>query len=127
MKRERTEFIQPVDRRNLIIYIDRVLVDVIPKEEFETKVNRTERNVVKSQIRLITLNEYEFYVLVRPGTEMFLETLRQSFTIHIVTHYSWLAVNKLLPLIDPKGISIFPKNITCYTTYGKSLQGVIQD
>lgn len=88
MKKERAEFIQPVDRRNLIIYIDRVLVDVIPKEEFETKVNKTERNIVKSQLKYIAINEFEFYVLVRPGTEMFLEILRQSFTIHIVTHYS---------------------------------------
>ena len=90
-------------------------------------MNKTERNIVKSQLRFITLNEFEFYVIVRPGTEMFLEALRQNFTIHIVTHYSLLAINKLLPLIDPKGVSIQLKNITCFTNYGKSLQNVIQD
>lgn len=101
-------------------------MDVIPKEEFRTKITKTHQNMVRDKLKEICLEGFEFFVMVREGVDLFLETLRQNYTIHLVTRYSQQAVNLLLPLLDPKGTCVMRNNIKYYTAPGKYIQDVFQ-
>lgn len=95
-----------MDRKNLIVDIDRVFLDIIPKKEYDKNISTTYKTVLNSKfansIYHITDKEIEYVVILRNGAQEFFKSLSKFYILYVVTAIYQQLTMKLLDLIDPE-------------------------
>ena len=76
-------------RCNLILDIDKTLVDICLKSQYDKNLSQGYKQVLTS--KLLTLKEFEFeeckfMIAIRKDAESFLEKLRNKYNLYVISH-----------------------------------------